>query len=136
MRYKRPDMKNAQSIAEAAEREMKFTLTLEPTEEAGTTIIRNIYETFRMLGDALLVAEGIESEDHVAPIRELLKLKVDTKRPIYLIGNLRRLRHNINYYGYRPKLAEVIDTLSIAKNCFKPLHSAVIEKINAGTAPP
>ena len=131
MRYKRPDIKNAQSILKAAQREMKFTLTLEPTEDAATTITRNIYESFRMLGDALLVAEGIESQDHITPIKELLKLKVETKRPISIIGNLRRLRHNINYYGYSPSIAEVTDTISIAKNCFKPLHDAVTEKINA-----
>ena len=131
MRYKRPDMKNAQSILKAAQREMKFTLTLEPTEDAATTITRNIYESFRMLGDALLVAQGTESQDHIAPIKELLKLKVNTERPISLIDNLRRLRHNINYYGYRPNIAEVTDTISIAKNCFKPLYDAVMEKINA-----
>ena len=129
MRYKRPDKKNALSIIEAAKREMKFTFTLEPTEEAGSTIVRNIYESFRMLGDALLVAEGIRSEDHVLPIQELLKLKVETKRPTYLVDNLRRLRHNINYYGYIPALAEVKDTISIAQTCFKPLFKAVKVRI-------
>src|SRR3989338_5082819 len=105
MRYKRPDRKNALSIIQAAERDMKFTLSIPPTEDAGPTIIRNVYECFRMLGDALLVSKGMESEDHIAPIKELINLKVQTKRPINLIDNLRRLRHNINYYGYKPNLA-------------------------------
>lgn len=130
VRYRRPDKKNALSIAKAAQRDIKFTLTLRPTEDAGSTIVRNIYESFRMLGDALLVAKGVESEDHVMPIKELLKLKVETKRPISLIDNLRRLRHNINYYGYEPKLAEVKDAISIAEGCFKTLLKAVIKKIN------
>lgn len=129
-RYKRPDAKNALSIVNAAKRDMEFTLSLEVTEEAGATIIRNIYESFRMLGDALLVAQGIKSEGHILPVRELLKLKVKTSRSIYLIDNLRRLRHNINYYGYSPKLVEVEDVISIAKNCFKPLLNAVIDEIN------
>lgn len=129
IRYKRPDKKNALSIMESAEKDMRFTLSLKPSEESGSTIVRNIYECFRMLGDALLVAEGIESEDHVMPIRELLKLNVETSRPASIIDNLRRLRHNINYYGYIPKLIEVEDTLSIAKSCFDPLFKAVIKKI-------
>jgi len=129
IRYKRPDKKNALSIVESAKRDMHFTLSLKPSEESGTTIVRNIYECFRMIGDALLVAEGMESEDHVMPIRELLKLDVATSRPISIIDNLRRLRHNINYYGYAPKLIEVEDTLSIAKSCFEPLFKAVIKKI-------
>ena len=129
MRYKRPDVKNALSIIEAADKEMKFTLSIKPTDDSGSTIVRNIYECFRMLGDALLVLKGFESEDHITPINELIALDVKTDRPINVIDNLRRLRHNINYYGYAPKLIEVEDTLSIAKSCFEPLFKAVIKKI-------
>ena len=132
MRYKRPDRKNARSIAEAAEREMEFTLSLKITEEAGATIVRNIYECFRMLGDALLVAQGIKSDDHINPVQELLKMNVATSRPIYVVDSLRRLRHNVNYYGYQPKLPEVEDALSIAKSCFPALHKAVLRKIKSG----
>lgn len=130
-RYKRPDKKNALSIIQAAEKEMKFTLSMEVTEQSAPTIIRNIYECFRMLGDALMVSKGIKSEDHVAPIRELLKLKASTSRPINLIDNLRILRHNINYYGYSPTLLEADDTLSLANGCFEPLLKAVKKEIES-----
>ena len=129
IRYKVPDKKNALSIIEASKKDMNFTLTLKSTGEAGATIVRNIYECFRMLGDALLVAKGIKSQDHIEPIKELLKLKVNTSRPIYLIDNLRKLRHNINYYGYSPKLVEVEDVISLAKSCFEPLHDAVLKEV-------
>ena len=129
MRYKKPDKKNALSIIEAAERDMKFTLNLKATDLSSTTIIRNIYECFRMLGDALLVSKGIDSKDHLAPINELLKLNVRTKRPINLIENLRRLRHNINYYGYKPRLEETIDVISIAESIFYPLVKTVRAEI-------
>lgn len=129
MRYKRPDKKNALSIIEAAERDMKFTLSIKPTDEAGATITRNIYECFRMPGDAILIARGIESEDHITPIRELLKVKVETSRPINIIDNLRRLRHNINYYGYKPSLAEVMDVISIADSAFDPLLKEIKRKL-------
>ena len=95
VRHKRPDKKNALSIVNAAKRDMEFTLSLKPAEEAGATIVRNIYESFRMLGDALLVSKGIKSEDHIMPIKELLTLKVSTSRPISLIENLRQLRHGV-----------------------------------------
>lgn len=129
IRYKRPDKKNAQSILSAAKRDITFTLNLKPSDESAATIIRNVYESFRMLGDALLVAKGIESEDHVTPIKELLKLHVTTSRPIYLIENLRKLRHNINYYGYSPTLIESEDVISIAKSCFEPLLKAVRKEV-------
>ena len=128
-RYKRPDAKNAQSIIESAKRDMDFTLSSIPIkEEAGTTIIRNIYESFRMLGDALLTVQGVEG-DHILQIDELLKLQVKTSRPIQLISNLRQLRHNMNYYGYKPNLVEVRDVISLAESCFEPLYKEVKKKI-------
>jgi len=130
MRYKRPDSKNALSIVEAAKREIKYTLSIKLTEESGSTIIRNIYESFRMLGDSLLVKKGIVSQDHLEPIKELLKLQVSTPRPINLIENLRILRHNINYYGYQPKIDEVKDVLSFAESSFEIIYNQVLKIIN------
>ncbi|MBS3128958.1 hypothetical protein J4410_07495 [Candidatus Woesearchaeota archaeon] len=129
IRHKRPDQKNALSILEAAESEMKFTLTIKPSEQAGSTIIRNIYECYRMVGDALLVSKGIESDDHVTPIKEITQLKVQTTRPLQVIDNLRRLRHNINYYGYKPKIEEVKDTISIAKATFEPILKEIKKEV-------
>jgi len=128
-RYKRPDNKNALSIINAAKKELDFTLSLSVNELSGATIIRNIYESFRMLGDSILVAKGIKSQDHLEPLKELMNLKVKTSRPIRLIDSLRVLRHNINYYGYSPKLAEVNDAISIAKSLFNPLFKTALDEI-------
>ena len=117
-RIKHSDKKNALSIVNAAEREMKFTLSQPVTEESAFSIIRNIYESFRMLGDAKLVSRGIVSKEHTEQIRELEKIPVATLRPIKLIDTLRKLRHNINYYGYIPTKAEAEDAVSVAKGCF------------------
>jgi len=76
LRQKVPDRKNALSIAEAAKRDIDFTLSLDINERSGSTIVRNTYECFRMLGESLLIAKGIRSEDHVTPINELLSLEV------------------------------------------------------------
>jgi len=130
MRYKKPDKKNALSILEAAQRDMKYILSLEITGESGATIVRNVYECFRMLGDSLLVAQGMNSEDHIAPINELMKLKVKTERPIHLVENLRRLRHNINYYGYKPTINEVNDVRAISLSLFKPMICEILKLIS------
>lgn len=128
-RYKRPDKKNALSILEAARRDMRYTLSLPLKLEGGATIVRNVYESFRMLGDSLLVNKGVKSEEHITQISELIKLKVNTNRPISLIDNIRILRHMINYYGYSPKIEEVKDIISFAKNCFEPLAKVVEKEI-------
>lgn len=120
-RVKHHDKKDASSIVNAAEREMQFTLKQEVTEESAFNIIRNVYECFRMLGDARLVSKGIVSLDHVEQVRELETVSVKTQRPLKLIGTLRKLRHNINYYGYIPNKSEAEDAISIARACFAPL---------------
>ena len=97
IRYKHPDKKSALSLLEAAERDMQFTQTLPPTEDAGTTIVRNIYESFRILGEGLLVAKGIKAEDHIVQIKDLINLNLETSRPLGVLDNLRRMRHNVNY---------------------------------------
>jgi len=103
-RYKQPDKKNAISLLKASREEIKFTLELEINQRSGSTIIRNIYESFRMLGDSLITAKGGESLNHIDAVKEIEKLKVDVSRSLRLLDNLRKLRHNINYYGYNHQL--------------------------------
>ena len=128
-RIKHPDRKNAISIIHAAEREMHFTLKQVASEESAFNIIRNIYECFRMLGDARLISKGIVSQDHKEQIKELENIHVETKRPIKLIDSLRTLRYNINYYGYIPTRAEAEDAVSIAHACFNPLLKKIRKEL-------
>ena len=128
-RIKHMDRKNALSIIQAAEREMHYTLKLQTTDESAFNIIRNVYECFRMLGDASLVSKGLLSQDHVEQIKELESMPIKTERPIGIIDSLRKLRHNINYYGYIPSKAEAEDAISIAKACFNPLLEFIKKEI-------
>jgi uncharacterized protein (UPF0332 family) len=102
----------------AAKKKMDFTLNLEVNENSGSTIVPNVYECFRILGDAILISKGIKSDDHLLPIKEIAKLQINSLRPISIVENLRSLRHKINYYGPDPTNAEVQDSISFAKECF------------------
>lgn len=126
---KKPDIKKAFSLIESSRKDMEYTLTLSLSKASANTIIRNVYECFRMLGEALLTAKGIKSEDHVVPISELIKLKISAARPISILDNLRRTRRNINYYGYSTTLEEAKDTIDFAKSCFEPALREVKRQI-------
>ena len=84
-----------------------------------------------MLGDARLISKGFTSQDHIEQIKELENISVRTNRPIKLIDTLRKLRHNINYYGYTPSKSEAEDAISIAKACFYPLIEVIRNEIKA-----
>lgn len=130
-RIKRPDKEKALSIIGASERELNYTLSLKVTDESSFNIIRNIYECFRMLGEARLVSKGIVSKDHVLPIKELQTVPVNTSRPLMVIDTLRKIRRNINYYGYIPSKAEAEDAISIANSCFGPLLKKIKEELKS-----
>jgi hypothetical protein len=83
-----------------------------------------------MLGDAILTSKGIVSQDHVMPLKELEAINIPTKRPIKLIDSLRKLKRDINYYGYIPSKAEAEDAVSIAHACFNPLLDYIRKELN------
>src|SRR4030043_1080120 len=128
-RFKHSDKKNAESIILASIKQMDYTFKLESNNESAFNIIRNIYECFRMLGDALLVSRGLMPEDYVEQIIAIESLNLQTVRPIKLIDNLRRMRNNINYYGFFPKKSEADEAISFAKSCFNQVANAVKEEI-------
>jgi len=131
MRIKHLDKKNALSIISASKKQMIYTLKLISTDESAFNIIRNIYECFRMLGDALLVSEGKLLEDHIEQIKTLEKLGIQTTRPIKIVDSLRKMRHNINYYGYTPSKLEADDAISFAKECYNIVFEKVKEIIDS-----
>jgi uncharacterized protein (UPF0332 family) len=117
------------SILAASRKDMEYTKTIIVNGASASTIIRNVYESFRMLGDALCVARGKESKDHITSIEEIYTIRADTPRPLRTIDNQRQLRHNINYYGYQPTMAEAEDVMSFARSCFDILAKAIEKDI-------
>src|SRR3989339_645368 len=48
--------------------------------------------------DALLVSRGTLVEDHVAQIKAVEGLNLDTSKPMILVDKLRRMRHHIIFF--------------------------------------
>jgi uncharacterized protein (UPF0332 family) len=129
MREKVPDKQEALSLLDSAKKDLEFTFTLNASEDSANTIIRNIYECFRMLGEALLINKGISTSDHIMMINEIINLDIETSRPLNLLDNLRRLRHNINYYAYRANKEEAKNILSLARDTFYKVFDKIKEVI-------
>lgn len=125
MRHKIPDKEKAKSLIASAKKDYEYTLMLGVNDNSANTIIRNIYESFRMLGEALLILKGIGFTDHIECINELINLDIKTKRNVQILDYLRRTRHGINYYGYIAKKEEAEEVLSIAKDFFMEFYKEV-----------
>ncbi len=129
IRLKIPDLKKAFSLIEMAKIDLDFSLTFPIKDDSTNTIVRNIYESFRMLGEALLTAEGIQSEDHALPVKTVVSLDVRTERPLMILETLRSMRRNINYYGYHATVEEAEYAKDFAKKCFNSVYQKVFEII-------
>lgn len=124
-----PDKVKARGMVKAAIIDMQFIEKIPDTKESAQTKIRGIYENFRMLGDALMIAKGLQSkgpDHHFEMINELIKLKIETDRSLGLLHELRKLRHKINYEGYIPPLVDLEYAISIKKSLWK----KVLEEVN------
>lgn len=128
-RHRIPNFPKSMTLITAAEQDMRYVLSLPAKIEGAATIIRGVYENFRMLGEAILVSRGIESTEHTVMIGALTQLSVKAPRPLGVLDNLRRLRHDINYRAYRPSMEELHDAISIAHLLFEPLKSEVFRLV-------
>lgn len=131
MRKRVSDINHARSLLNASKETYEFTLTLSLSEASCDTIARNLYECFRQLGAALLLVKGVDFDDHIKPINELVALNIDVQRPLSLLDVFRKLRHNINYNGYRPSIKEVEDFLDFSNKCYETIFYYVEAKINS-----
>ena len=128
IRRRFPDKAKAAGIVATAEKNILAIERLEIDNTAAPLIVSTIYESFRMLGDALLTAEGFETEGrdhHSEMISRLMQLKVSTNRSLLVLDDLRKKRNKINYDGYLPTGDEVNDVIAIKNSLWKPLLAEV-----------
>lgn len=100
-----PDNAKAKGMVFAAELDMDFISGLPITAKSAQSIIRGTYENFRILGDALLTAKGFKTtgvDHHTQMTDALINLNIKTTRPLILLKELKKMRHQINYNGYVP----------------------------------
>ncbi len=135
IRPRSPDKLKARSMINAAELDMRFIEKLPVSIESGPSLVRGIYENFRMLGDAFLTARGLEVsgiDHHREMIEALTKLNIKASRPLSLLHELRKIRHQINYEGYLPTIEEANYVVAIRESLWKPLLAEVKKQIEKG----
>ncbi len=120
----------ARDLVQQARRDIAAAQQIPVNDTTAATIVRNVYEAFRMLGEARLSLAGIKSTDHGTQLTELERLKIETARPLAYIENVKRVRHRINYDGYAAQVAEADDALDFAEKAFDACATAVEKEID------
>ena len=133
LRQKVPDKARIKSMLGIANIDMSFLLSLHVSSRSSITIIRGIYENFRLLGSALLLIHGKEAVGkgrHSVMLGELSTLPISENYLLSAIERLRNIRNWMNYNGYLPSHHEVQDAVGIATSSFSRLFSSVAEQLN------
>ncbi len=128
MREKKPDLFRALSLLKAARIRHDFCMGLVVSDESASTIVSEIYESFRMQGEALLIAEGKESigsESHTFVMNALIALRPSSQRPAQVLLNLKDIRNKMNYKGYIALAGEATEAKDIATSLFNALESQI-----------
>jgi len=132
IRRRMPDKAKARSMLAAAALDMEFIAGVPIATKAAQSIIRGVYENFRILGNALLTAKGFETagvDHHTQMIEALVKLNIKTSRPLLLLNELKRIRHQINYQGYIPTENEVKYAMEIKEALWSLILNEVKKQI-------
>jgi len=121
-------MKTPFKLITTAKDDFNYTLNLNLTKNSTNTIVRNLYESFRMLGEALLLNKDIKTLDHIKQIDELIRLNM-MDADLELLFDLQELRHNINHKGHKATINQAKDVLNFSRFYFEPVFIEVEERL-------
>jgi len=130
IRRRVPDRARARSLIAASEKTMRNILKMQVSEETGTIIFRETYESLRQLGDARWWLLGYEANDHEASIEILKEEKIAHSARLEKMDRFRMLRNRANYIGDDIPKAVAQEILEFWNECGK----EILEKLKKETS--
>lgn len=117
IRNRQKDQEKIKSIINSAEVNAKVTKTIKINEDTATLIFREIYESIRQLGDAKWWILGYEPTNHEISIEALKDLEIKEKLKLNSLDRFKKIRHDINYRGFRASISQAEEILDFWNNC-------------------
>ncbi|MBI4447544.1 hypothetical protein HY643_01050 [Candidatus Woesearchaeota archaeon] len=117
IRNRQKDQEKIKSIINSAEVNAKVTKTIKINEDTATLIFREIYESIRQLGDAKWWILGYEPTNHEISIEALKDLEIKEKLKLNSLDRFKKIRHDINYRGFRASISKAEEILDFWNNC-------------------
>lgn len=117
IRNRQRDTEKIKSMINSAEINAKVTKAIKLNEDAATLIFREIYESIRQLGDAKWWFLGYEPSNHEISIEVLKEFDIKEKLKLNSLDRFKKIRHDINYRGFRATISQAEEILSFWKDC-------------------
>ncbi|MBS3163718.1 hypothetical protein J4427_03470 [Candidatus Woesearchaeota archaeon] len=112
IRNRQKDAEKIKSMIDSAAINAKVTKAIKLNDDTATLVFREIYESVRQLGDAKWGILGYEPSNHEISMEALKDLDISNKVKLNSLDRFKKIRHDINYRGFRatiPQAEEILD---------------------------
>ncbi len=117
IRNRQKDLEKINSMITSAEINARVTKEIKLNEDTATLIFREIYESVRQLGDARWWLDGYEPSSHEISLEALKDLDIKAKIKLNSLDRFKKIRHDINYRGFRALVSQAEEILDFWKIC-------------------
>ena len=121
IRPKTTEVAKVRSLIENIEANAEVTTEIPLTKKSATVIFRELYECVRELGDALWWLECYEPLDHGISIELLETQPATNPNSLKHLDTYRRIRHDIQYRGFKASEAQANEISEFWKTTGKEL---------------
>lgn len=129
IRNRQLDGEKVKSMILSAETNAKVVKNIELNDDTATLIFREIYESIRQLGDAKWWLLGYEPSNHEISLETLKELEIKEKLKLTSLERFKKIRHDINYRGFRATLAQAEEILKFWDICGKEIVSMLKKEL-------
>ncbi len=117
LRHKQKDLEKIKSMINSADINAQVTKAIILNDNTATLIFREIYESIRQLGDAKLGLLGFEPGNHEVSMEILKEFDVKDKIKLNFLFRFKKIRHDINYRGFRASISQAEEILDFWNKC-------------------
>lgn len=117
LRNRQRDIERIKSMINSAEVNAKVVQEIKLNENTATLIFREIYESIRQLGDSKLWLLGYEPLNHEVSMEILNEFNIKDKVKLNSLDRLKKIRHDINYRGFRASIEQAKEILDFWDKC-------------------
>ncbi|MEK6952061.1 MAG: hypothetical protein AABX29_03530 [Nanoarchaeota archaeon] len=130
VRPRQKDSEKIKSMINSAEINAKVTKNIKLNDDTATLIFREIYESVRQLGDAKWWLSGYEPSNHEISLEILKEIDVKEKLKLNSLERFKKIRHDINYRGFRATIPQTEEILEFWNKCGEEIIKILRKEIN------
>ena len=129
IRSRQMDVERIRSMINSSSINAKVAKEIKLNEETATLIFRELYESIRQLGDAKWWLLGYEPANHEVSLEILKEFGIKDKLKLNSLDRFKRIRHDINYRGFRATIAQAQEILDFWDKCGEEIFRIIKKEV-------